>query len=494
MKLIRKSLLVLLAIGVLAPACNHFEELNENPNEPTQVSSDVLLTQSQRETVNVLVTESFLLSNNIAQLTTKLLRTEVDVYNWNAFPTVWEGLYSSLTDIVAVEAQAVAAGNEKMQGVAKTWKAFIFSVLTNTYGDIPYTEAVQGALANLTPAYDAQADIYADLLAQLEEANTLLTGKGVISGDIIYNNEAAQWQKFTNSLRLRLLMTASSAYPNAATEFAAIAENQPIMSSNADNAILDYLGGFPNQFPLLPIKDGDFAAVGISQGVVEVLKGYADPRLLRYARPNNDDYSDTSAVSGSVNGANSGNCPKTGSLLGPQYWDDPNLVQASDLGLPTANGVIMTFAEVSFLLAEAAEKGWITDDTEMHYRNGIQASHQYHQVDYTPFGWADFDDFYSNSGVAFSETMDVWEQKWLALFFHGMEPFFEVRRWYTESGNSFENIPFLSAPCENLNNGQLPTRFLYPGQEQSLNQASYQEAIDRMGGSDDINAEIWLVQ
>jgi hypothetical protein len=154
----------------------------------------------------------------------------------------------------------------------------------------------------------------------------------------------------------------------------------------------------------------------------------------------------------------------------------------------------MTYSEVEFILAEAAAKGWITDDVETHYRAGIEASMDYYNVEYGPFGYTDFNDYYANSGVAYDETIDIWEQKWMALFFTGLEPYFEVRRWYAESGMSFAPIRFLTAPCENLNNDVLPMRFLYPGEEQSLNSANYSSAVDALGGSNSFNAPIWLVE
>ena len=159
-----------------------------------------------------------------------------------------------------------------------------------------------------------------------------------------------------------------------------------------------------------------------------------------------------------------------------------------------AEGMIMTYAEVAFLLAEAAVKGWIADDVETHYRQGIEASLDYHQVDYAPFGWAGFSDFYANSGVAYQTATDIWEQKWLNSFFHGLEPFFELRRWYFESGMDWDGIPFLAPPCENLNDDQLPLRFLYPGEEQSLNARNYEAAVEALGGSNSQNASIWLVE
>ena len=219
------------------------------------------------------------------------------------------------------------------------------------------------------------------------------------------------------------------------------------------------------------------------------------PRLFRYARPNSDDYSGNSMdFIGAINGQGA-TCTKDGaSRLGPQYYNYPGLTSAASLGLPTAEGIIMTYAEVEFLLAEAAAKGWINNDVETHYQAGIAASMEYNQVDLAPFGWADIADFYSNSGVAYSTVTDIWEQKWLALFFNGLEPYFELRRWYFESGFSFDGLPFIDASCENLNNDKLPLKFLYPGEEQSLNAENYNAVISKMGGTNDQNATIWLVE
>ena len=372
----------------------------------------------------------------------------------------------------------------------KTW---IFSTLTNAYGDIPYTEAIGGAAGNFTPVYDGQEFIYSDMLSQLATADNLLNGSGSIPGDIINNGDANKWRKLANSLRLRLLMTANNQIGDAGSQFAAIVSAGNIMTSNNDNATLTFLNGFPNQYPLVPLKIGDFDAVAISENAISVLNSHQDPRLMRYARPNNDDFTDVTAFIGAVNGANSSECSKTGSRLGIQYFNDPGITLAADLGLPIAEGIIMTYAEVEFLMAEAAAKGWINNDVATHYKKGIEASMIYHQVDLAPFGWTDFEDFYSNSGISYSEVTDIWEQKWLALFFHGLEPYFEVRRWYFESNNDWSAIPFLSPPCQNRNNDELPMRFLYPGSEQSLNSINYNAAVSKNGGTNQ-NASIWLVQ
>jgi len=496
MKIFKSISILALVVAFVATSCEEFDDFNQNPNEPTTVSPDVLLTSAIRNSVNTSVNESFLLGNNIAQLTAKTLRTEVGSYNWNAFPTVWEGMYESLTDVFAVEEIAIEQGNQPLEGAAIVMRSWIFSTLTNAYGDIPYFESIRGDEDNFTPVYDPQSEVYMDILSELERAAGLLApeNEGSISGDIIFNGDASKWRKLANSLRLRLLMYAEAQLgEEARAEFADIVAEGNIMQNNEDNATLTYLSGFPNQYPLVPLKTGDFDAVAISETCVNLLDGYDDPRLYRYARPNKDDYSPNGTFTGATNGLSTEQCSKGGSRLGAEYYIDQEQTTAMDLGIDMAEGIIMTHAEVEFMLAEAAAKGWINGDVEAHYRNGIESSMVYRQVDLSSTQWSSFEDFYDNSGVAYSQVTDIWEQKWVAMFFHGLDTYFEVRRWYMESGKAWEGIPFLGAPCADVNGGELPMRFLYPGEELSLNATNYSEAVDRLGGSNDQNAETWLV-
>jgi len=489
----KNILLVILVLGGLV-ACQDFEEINENPNEPTEVSPGVLLNSSVRSATNTTVDAAFLLGNNAAQLSAKTLRTEVDDYNWNAFPTVWEGYYETLTDLRGVRDFATDLEDPGLEALAIIVESWIYSTLTNAYGNIPYSEAIRGGDSEFNPAYDDQEFIYMDILERLERANNLLAeNEPGIESDILFNRDFNKWRKFANSLRLRLLMMASNKM-DVASRFSQIVNNEPIMQSNDDNVVFNYLSTFPNQYLLIPFKTGDFDAVAISSTFVDLMEEYNDPRLYRYARPNNEDFDNffpDSSVIGADNGQNTDVCNKIGSRLGVAYYDYPDLTTANDLGIDIADGVIMTYSELQFILAEAAAKGWISGDVESYYRSGIEASMAYHQVNLDPFGWDSFDDFYNNSGVAYSEVTDIWEQKWVNSFFHGLEPYFDVRRWYIESGNSWDGIPFLDAPCSNVNDDQLPMRFPYPGEEQSLNPSNYQDAVSELGG-DTKNTRTWL--
>ena len=468
-------------------SCSDFDELNINPNEPTAVSTGVLFTSALRKSVQTTSNEAFLLSNNAAQLTAKTLRAEVDFYNWNSFPTVWEGLYESLADLKSVVSIGTLEGNIQSVGAAKVLQTWVFSQLTNAYGNIPYSEAIAGDESIFTPKYDNQESIYSAMLIQLDAAINDLNGSGNITGDILFNGQASLWIKFANGLKLRLLMYASKKR-DVSTEFARIVANGNLFSSNEEQAVLAFLNGFPNQFPTRPLKQGDFDAVAISKSAVDAMQKTNDPRLSRYARPDNEDF-ENPIFTGVENGVGG----QTGSRLGLSYFDYPGQITASEMNLKTAEGILMTYAEIEFLIAEGILNGWIAGDLEEHYKKGIRASHDYYQVAYSPFGWINFDDFYENSGVSYGTPLDIWEQKWLSLYFSGLDPYFEVRRWYVAAGG-WDGIPFLNPPIgANFNNYELPLRFLYPGQEQSLNELNYNDANSSYNATKLINGKMWVV-
>lgn len=485
----------ILFIFLLVPfSCSdNLEDLNINPNQPEAVSAGVLLTSAMRSAMNASVTEGFLIGNNAAQLTAKTLRTEVDIYSWNAFPTVWDAFYTSIANLSEAERTAAAAGNANMEGIAKVMKAWSFSVLTAAYGDVPYSEAIEGVTSgNYTPVYDSQQDILTGaggVLDELAAAYSLLGTGGAVSGDIIYNGDVAKWKKLANALRLRLLMHASNK-TDVSAAFNQIVNTNDLMASNEDGAALAYLASFPNEFPLIPLKTGDFDAVAMSDRSIGVMKQYNDPRLMAFARPDNLDFN-APTFDGAVNGSeNTDACEKSGSRLGLAYFDYPGHPVQSD----HAEGLLMTFSEQQFILAEAAFKGLINGDPEAYYKSGIEASMEYYNVNYEVFGYVDFEDYYNNSGVAYDASLNqIREQKWLALFFTGLEPYFEVRRWLYESDFDWDAIPFLYPTCENVNSDQLPLRFPYPGEEKSLNKTNYDAAASRIGG-DTQNSPVWLVQ
>ncbi len=507
MNYIKKNIyLVLIPLLALVSCDDGFENVNSNPNEPEEVNANVLMTGATRASMNSMVDESFLLSNNIAQITAKTLRSEVDRYDFTAFNTLWLNQYNALRDLRDAELIAEENENQATQGASIIIQSHVFYTLTMAYGDIPYSEAVSGTTeGNFNPVYDDQQVILdgeGGLLDRLQQANSLLSqassNGGTVDGDIIFDGTPENWMKLSNVLQLRILNHLSNKR-DVSSEMSNLVNNAMLFESNADNAVLNYLGSFPNEFPLFPLKQGDFDAVVMSQQSVNMMQNYSDPRLGRYARPDNvvdlDRFDSPNAVySGAENGSETGGCDKGGSRIGARYYDYPG----HPVGDAEANGIIATYSEQELIIAEAIQKGIIPGNAEMHYMNGIEASMNYYDVNLDVFGWNSFSDFYNNSGVAYDGTLDkIWEQKWLATFFHGIEPYFDVRRMVYEAngGTSFDvtAVPFLVAPCENDNNGNMPTKFLYPGNEISLNNENYTQAIDEIGGNTQ-NGVIWIME
>ena len=492
-----RSVLLLALVMLAFAGCEKLEDINQNPNQPESVTPDILLPGVIRDMANTQVGHAFFIANCASQHTAKSLRNEVDIYNWNSAQIIgveplWQGLYGALRDINNIEESATTSGDDRLRAVSLTLKAMAFHILTDTYGDVPFSQAMQGADGIFTPAYDDQESIYtgADgLLSMLDEAHSLFesAGPGAISGDILFGGDSDLWHRFANALHLRLLLHASSQM-DVASKFAEVAA-RPLMQGNAHNAELTYQGSFPNEYPLIPFKTGDFESVRLGEQLHQHLTATADPRLMQYARPTDETIgAENEAYAGWINGGKG--CDDSGSRLGYAYYDYPG----HPVGPNKAKGVWLSYAEQEFILAEGAMNGWTSGDAATHFNNGIVASMVDHGADPLDTGLASVDEFLAQPEVAFDGTMlRLQEQKWVALYFHGMESYFEVRRWYYNAAGDWAALPFLTPPCNNSNGDMLPLRFVYPGEEQSLNGVNFAAAVSELGGND-FNAAMWLVQ
>lgn len=491
------GVLFLLLIGTTA--CDDgFDVLNENPNQPTEIGAEALLPGAIRSSVNASVNMSFLVGNNIAQLSAKTLRVSVDIYQWNSYNNfVWDPLYESLRDIEGLYNLGQSEGNEAYQGAALVLKSWTYSVLTDTYGDIPYSEAIAADDGVVFPSYDAQQDIYLGdngILAELERAANLLESTSdQMTGDILFGGDTGKWARLANALQARLWLRVSDKAPAQASSNLARLASEPLMRDHTDSGLLEYLSSAPNQFPTIPLKLGDFDAVNISARAVDSLSNWNDPRLEIYARPANAeaiaaDPSVDPVYNGFANGAGEGG----GSRLGYIFYNYP--------GHPTtaaqAKGIIMTHAEQEFIMAEAAQRGMITANAKDHYDAGVLSSMLQYGAEthfpYTSVNGVVLDtpaDYMAQASVDFDAAGDKLEriaaQKWTALFFTGLEPWFDWRR---------TGRPAMNPAVNNENGDQVPVRFRYPGGEQLLNTANYTEAVGRLNGGDAINSAMWLMQ
>lgn len=468
----------------MAACTDEFEEINTNQNVPLSVTPNLLLPAIIFDAVNSVEGNSWGIGNIVIQHTAKIQFVNEDRYLWGEFNGIWNTMYTKLRDVNNLENIAIANNQKNYEGVALILRSWMFSLLTDCYGDIPYTQATRAKEdGTFFPVYDPQEVVYDGILADLKRANEILgTSTEQIGGDILFAGDVMKWKKMANSLRLRYLMRISNRR-DVAAQMAEILNNpgqNPIFQGNADNAALRYLANFPNQFPRHLSRVGSFDEFRVSKTLVDKLLALNDPRLTIFARP-------TNATAGSANpqfvgvpnGLNDVDALAFNggsnfvSRIGSLFFEDA----ITPKGLDVARGVIMNYSELQFILAEAAQRGLIQGDVETFYKNGIQGSFGF-------YGLAIPDGYLDQADVALNNTdvlKKIADQKWISLFYQGMEAWFDWRR---------SGLPALTPGRDNLNNDRIPVRFIYPTIEQALNGTNRNQAVARQG-EDNINTRVW---
>jgi hypothetical protein len=503
-----KSLLTIIFVMIAAIACdNNFEDINTNKNVPTTVTPDLLISGVIRSTINNQVGEAWGIGNIVVQHTAKIQFVNEDRYLWGEQNGIWNTVYGNmrnLQNVIDFAENAEPVQNNYL-GVALVLKSWMFSLATDAYGDIPYTQAIKGKSEGIyLTTYDTQESVYEGILADLKKANEILgTSAEALSGDILFGGGSAaimKWRKLANSLRLRYLMRISGR-KSVSADMQAILSNpaqNPIFEGNSDNATLVYQASAPNQWPLYTTRVGSFDEFRLSKTMGDLLTTWNDPRLAVFGRPTqNSVVAGTPVIEGIPNGLedtqalsyNGGpqNVSRVGYLFACLVCNDPGqAVPKAD----APRGIIMTYAELQFILAEAREKGLITNGTaDGFYTAGIQANFDYYKSIVPSEYGIDLDipaGYFNQTEVAYTGTTaeklnKIATQKWVALFFNGLEAWFDWRR---------TGLPALTPGVNNLNNNKIPVRYIYPLSEQSLNSTNRQEAVSRQG-ADVINTPVW---
>ncbi len=491
-----------------ATACEKdFEDINSNPNQPEQVSADLLLPDIIRRSVNEMSGETWNYGNILMQYTSKIQFTNEDRYDWGPRNDPWSAFYDELRDLNNMVEIATENEQNNTLGIALVMKSWMYHILTDAYGDIPYSEATKGKSdANYFPAYNPQEEVYQGITADLEQANNLLgTSNEQVNGDILYDGDLSKWKKFANSLQLRIDMRLSDRIdPSAAmNKILNDPDTYPIFEDNNDQAALTYLQAAPNQWPLYTTRSGSFDEIRMSTTMEAALKERNDPRLLVYYQPTNDsgepfvgteeDYAGVPnglADEAALKYSPSGDPAKGGSNFISRVGLMFSCLACNPNTQPNAaEGMIMSYAELQFILAEAAEKGFIGGEAATFYQNGIQASFDYfdervpasYGIEVTPGS-----DYFTQTEVVYAGSQEeklqkIGTQKWIALFFNGLEAWFDWRR---------TGIPEITPGPDNVNNDRIPVRYGYPTSEQLYNGDSYAAAVARQG-QDTYNTRVW---
>ncbi|MEQ8582075.1 MAG: SusD/RagB family nutrient-binding outer membrane lipoprotein [Marinoscillum sp.] len=457
---------------LFATSCDKgFEELNQDPNNPTTVPSDLLTADIIRNAANNLHS-TFVggdMGSTWAQLWTKVQYNDEERYvpRQSVIESTWDNIYETvISDARSMEILATGEGNDISKGVALTLQAWGYSLLTDLYGDIPNTEAIRATEGIFAPAYDEQSVVYDSILAKLDRANALIAGgNGSLNSatDLMYGGDVAKWRKFANSLKIRCLMRISGVRDVSADLQATVA--RPIFTSNADNAAIAYLAAQPNAHPFYETIDyGSRLEWKVSELLVQTLEGFSDPRLEVMAAENAD-----GNYRGKPNGIQD---------VPSEEFNYENVSGIGEFYLnPELPGMFMSYAELQFLLAEAAASNYISGDPATFYNAGIRASMEENGIT------SGVDAYLSQSGVSYSAAASaelIGTQKWISLFAQGVEAWTEWRR---------TGQPALS-PAIDAVLSQIPTRYSYPASEQTTNKASYDAAVASQG-ADVLTTKVW---
>ncbi len=493
-------LITILVIVFNFQACDDFGDMNKNPNAPTSIANnpELLMTYLTRSFPNQMAIEFWSDGGSLmAQYNAKIVFTGFDLFDWGSNSGLWNSLYTYIRN----SNNLMEIGHDGYIATATTLRSLMFLILTDLWGDVPYSEAGKAKTDKIyTPKYDTGEFIYTELLKELDKANDLYASNPPgIKGDVLLSGNLTLWRKFNNSIMLRMYMRMSEVRPDVARAgFEKILSNPgkyPILSEMNDNIALNYLAAQPNTWPIHTSRVGSFDENRLSETLESVLKAYDDPRLAAWFRPTENSVQTGNLVwEGMRNGLSDGVAynykggPLNLSRWGRMFFESPNAAQ----------GILMLHSEVEFLIAEAIQRGWISGDQKTHYEKGITSSFEYWSKravvagltlempsDYltrnaspkTPYN-SDF-----NIPVAYNGSREqILVQKWLANFLNGYEGFHDFCR---------TGVPNLIKPGPDAQYNQYPSRYIYPASEQALNGANRAEAVSRLSQGDDNRSKVW---
>ena len=545
--------IITMACALFFASCSdeYMENMNTDPSKAATIDPNAQLTTAQLQTYGDL--SMMEIYRNYHYAFTQQLMGCWNTTNYggrhtldnNEMSRIWTSFYTqSLKNIIDAQYRtAEDAEKVNINSVLRIYRVYLMSIITDTYGDAPFSEAGLGFLeGKFNPKYDKQEDIYNAFFLELEDAvNKIDPTKDKVTGDLIYAGDVVKWQQLANSLRLRFAMRISNVNPTKAqTEFEnALAANGGVITDASSDALIKYM---TIAFSFGQEAYSDYRGNSLSQLLFgndpannpsylcstffNQLYNSGDPRTFKISRCYYDGLMSATSPDNRVDitqemiekgiafsprdpGAYSWEPWPTGydsDICAELAVNNPSVTatMAREVEPKLANnflksdnpGVVMTSAEVKFLMAEATVKKWNVGSAlaEDLYKQGVRAAMDFLTDNYgcTATTDAEFDAFIQGRGT-FGHTDNqkleaINTQAWILHFTNPAECWANVRR---------SGYPKLKSPAEYgfgqyLTGGtEIPVRLCYPVLESSYNKKSYNEAIERMGGTDNWHSLLW---
>ena len=485
-----------------------FDDLNTNPDSTTEVQSSMLATHV-------------------------ILNMVKSAYDWrNDFMTnrlFWEGIwnpfekadFSNIVNLTSAQKMVELSSEDDkpaFTGLYYFMKGWYFWRATMDVGDIPYSQALN--IEEFTyPKYDEQKDVFKGVLEDLAQADAYFAqATQSFGGDPFYNGDPAKWRKATNVLRLKILMSLQKRAddtPELAVKetFAKVVSEGNLFASNDDNLQVVWSDLETNRNPYHNETTRAVEGFAGTNMLIDPLKEYYDKRLFYYFAPVQS-LTDPTYL------------PEGETLLQPNDWNAYRSVNLNDTYDEIINEIAtlrhcrpndvyrltytgvpcirLGYADMNFLLAEAAERGWISGSAKAYYDEGVRASFEFvrstvpsqynNGVEITD---ADIDAYltaektgYKESGTQTERLQQIWMQTYIAGYLHmAKDAYYDFRR------TGYPEWPINPATNMNTQSDKIPMRWLYPDSENYYNKEQLQIALERQwGGVDDVNNIMWLLK
>jgi len=491
----RYSALATAALAVASCSPNNFLDVNASPNSPIAVPPSVQLPAITVGTGfvvgNTLGRDGDLFTQHYAGIANQPAAEDRYVINGN-YDNEWQGdLYGNNLNGAQTLIASTQATSPAYSGIAKLIKAYNFALTTDMWGDIPYSQALQG-LANLHPVFDKQQDIYEgatgiqslfdlvrDGLADLDKTSALTPG----ADDVVYGGNLAKWKKVGNMLLLKFANTVSSKDPALATKvinevLAKGAGGSAAINANGDDFAVPFGAAVGNTNPFYSYNvtnrpDDQMA----STRFLDSLAAYKDPRLPKYftTTPGNPTPTETTSF-GKFTGFENGN-----NIVAPARNADPAKTSRSVYGAYVLNDPksgaagagpirLLTNFQRAFILAESAIRLKTAGDADALYKEGIRRS-----MEETGLTTDEINAYFTANpaivglrGTDDQKVDQILRQKWMAWLGNGYEAFNDYRR---------TGRPRLQPALNVVVTPNIPQRLLYPPSEVSGNRDNVPTAI-----------------
>lgn len=412
---------------------------------------------------------------------------------------IWQRYYRSvIRNTYDVITTTKDPARTNLVNMAKILQAYAFLVLTDSYGDIPYTEAGKGYTDQVVyPKYDKQQVVYTGIIKEVSDAVAALDANKIKeSADVLYGGDVTKWKKFGNSLLLRIGMRLSKADPTQAQSLVAKAIAGGVITSNADNVIIRHDANYLNSIGQL-LNSTESNNFYLAAPFVDYLKKTNDPRLksiaVRYVGATSGTQqiasraiTDPAVQIGMPLGYDNSSISGPVKALGLASFYDFSQADRTRMNKTTARAYLLTASQSNLLIAEAITKGWVSGSAKDYFEAGVKAHmDQVSEMDANTVVSSSAVDAYlaANPFNAATALEQINTQYWISSFLNGPEAFANFRR------SGFPKLTANPFPGKAIK-GDFINRLTYPNSEISVNSVNVKAAIANQG-ADDLDTKVW---